>query len=233
MRSIVLVALSTIFLFSISTQAEGNEGNTAVSENDEVEKWEFASLEWCEYAAELGVMLLEAADLDLSQYDWGFSEEYTHTPERLMEGRDLAGYYFMIKDRKISGGRGVPDECRALPGFHVRVEWGLIAHPSASFYGKEGQAQRSADSAVLRKDLEAAGKGSDQDAMLSNPVWPRGIGEALSVDSENGGGLHNLTAKRLKPSPEVKDLPQTALGVPILTEMTDEQKEAFYTLIGR
>lgn len=199
-------------------------------------KWEFASLEWCECAAGLGVKLLEDANLNLSQYEWGFSEEYTHTPERLMAGRDVAGYYFMIKNGKISGGAGVPEEYRALPGFHVKVEWGLIAHPSASFYGREGQRQRSADAAVLRKDLEAAeaaGKGSDQNPMLSDPIWPKGIGEALSVDAENGGGLPYLTAKRLKPSPEVNELPQTAIGVPVLTEISDEQKEAFYKSIGR
>jgi len=40
------------------------------------------------------------------------------------------------------------------------------------------------------------------------------------------------TAKRLKPSPEVKDLPQTEWGVLILSEMTDEQKAGFYKLIG-
>jgi hypothetical protein len=41
------------------------------------------------------------------------------------------------------------------------------------------------------------------------------------------------TAKRLKPSPEVKDLPQTEWGVLILSEMTDEQKAGFYKLIGK
>jgi hypothetical protein len=29
------------------------------------------------------------------------------------------------------------------------------------------------------------------------------------------------------------DLPQTKWGVPILTKMTDQQKEDFYKLIGR
>ena len=53
------------------------------------------------------------------------------------------------------------------------------------------------------------------------------------MQQENGGGLHNFTALHLKPSPEVKDLPQTEWGVPILTKMTDQQKEEFYKLIGR
>ena len=156
-----------------------------------------------------------------------------------MGDREIAGYYFMIKDGKISGGAGVPQECLDVPGFHVRVEWGLIAHPSSFFYGREGSKQRGIGAAQLRSDLEAAGKGRPKinpNARKTNydgPTWPPGIGEALSVDMETGGGLHNFTALHLKPSPEVKDLPQTQWGVPILTEMTDEQKEGFYKLIGR
>ena len=203
------------------------------------QKWEFASEEWCWYAAKMGMKMLEVANLDLSQYNWAFSEEYTHTPQRLMGDRELAGYHFMIKDGKISGGAGVPQECLDLPGFHVRLEWGLIAHPSSFFYGREGSKQRGIGAAQLNRDLEAAGKGKpkiDPDARQTNkdgPMWPPGIGEALSVDMEKGGGLHNFTALHLKPSPEVKDLPQTEWGVPVLTEMTEEQKEEFYKLIGR
>ena len=233
MRSINLAAVATSFLLSIAIQAQEKQVTAKENKPSPDEKWEFASLEWCQYAAHLGVSMLEEANLDLSKYEWGFSEEYTHTPERLMAGRDLAGYYFMIKDGKVSGGTGVPDECLELPGFHVKVEWGLIAHPSSFLYGKEGSRLRAAGAAILRKDLEAAGKGTDKSSMIGSPIWPAGIGEALSVDAENGGGLHNFTAKRLKHSHEVKDLPQTEWGVPILTKMTDEQKEDFYKLIGR
>ncbi len=238
MSSIKLAALTTGLLLAITIQAQEKKGTAMgdIAPGDivsEDQKWEFASKEWCIYAAKLGVKMLEDANLDLSEYEWGFSEEYTHTPERLMAGRDLAGYYFMIKDGKVSGGAGVPEECLELPGFHVRIEWALIAHPSSFLYGAEGSRLRGADSALLSRDLDAAGKGAKESAMIGRPVWPPGIGEALSVNAENGGGLHNFTAKHLKPSPEVKDLPQTEWGVPALTEMTDQQREDFYKLIGR
>ena len=244
MRLIKLSVLAASLLLAITIQAEdkrlGPSGDLLkfdiVSPD---QKWEFASEEWCGYAAKLGVKMLEAANLDLSKYNWAFSEEYTHTPERLMAGRELAGYYFMIKDGKISGGAGVPQECLDLPGFHVRVEWGLIAHPSSFYYGPEGSRLRGQGAKQLSMDLEAAGKGRPKiakDARKTNydgPTWPKGVGESLSVDQAKGGGLHNFTALHLKHSPEVKELPQTDWGVPVLTEMTDHQKEDFYKLIGR
>jgi len=222
--------------------------------NNQGEKWEFGSLEWCQFAAELGVRLLKEANLDLSKYEWGFSEEYTHIPERLLAGRDKSAYYFMITGGKVSGGASLPDECLALPGFHVSIEWALIAHASSFLYDLAGQAKRGADAAVLNADLEAAiGQGpkkapektaekkeprcpvcgSPDHDREHCPVWPPGIGEALSVDSEKGGGLHNLTAKRLRRSRELDDLPETESAVPIFTKMTDEQKARFIKLIGR
>lgn len=244
MRPIFLSALVASLLLAGAIQAEDKRVGPAggllefdIATPDE--KWEFASEDWCWYAAKMGMKMLEAANLDLSKYNWAFSEEYTHTPERLMAGRDLAGYYFMIKDGKISGGAGVLQECLDLPGFHVRVEWGLIAHPSSFFYGREGSKQRGVGAAQLSRDLAAAGKGGNKDRKsgrktnYDGPAWPPGIGESLSVEMENGGGLHNFTALHLKPSPEVEDLPQTDWGVPILTEMTEQQKEDFYKLIGR
>jgi hypothetical protein len=225
------------------------------SNPNEEEKWEFGSAEWCQFAGELGVRLIEAADLDLSKYEWGFSEIYTHTPERLMAGRDQASYHFMISGGKVSGGAGVPDECLALPGFHVSVPWGAIAHASSFLYDLVGQRARSADERVMWQEIaeatgtpaegKAAAKpeetktprctvcGSPDHERRDCPVWPPGIGEALSVGASEGGGLHNVTAKRLEPSPEVKDLPQTERGVPVLSKMTDEQKDAFLRLIGR
>ena len=236
MKSIELIALATCVVIPALALAGDGKGKSAIEPGDIApadQKWEFASEPWCWYAAKLGMKMLEDANLDLSKYEWGFSEEYTHTPERLMEGRDVAGYYFMIKDGKISGGAGVPQECRELPGFHVKIEWGLIAHPSSFLYGKEGRRKRSEGAAQLASDLEAAGKGAKEKPLLKPALWPPAISAALSVNAESGGGLHNFTAKHLKHSPEVKDLPQTEWGVPVLTRMTDGQKAAFYELIGR
>ena len=98
--------------------------------NLQIERWEFGSIEWVEYASGLGVSLLEQAELDLSRYEWGFSEEYTNIPERLLAGRDKAGYHLMIQNGKVSGGASLPDECLALPGFHASIDWALIAHSS-------------------------------------------------------------------------------------------------------
>jgi len=112
---------------------------------NDLEKWEFGSLEWCEFAAETGVKLIKQANLDLDKYEWGFSEEYTNLPKRLMMGRDKAGFHFMIHNGKVSGGASLPDECLKLPGFHVVVEWALIAHASSFIYDLKGQEKRMND----------------------------------------------------------------------------------------
>ena len=198
---------------------------------NDIEKWEFGSLEWSKFAAETGVKLLNQANLDLSKYEWGFSEEYTHLPKRLMTGREKAGFHFMIHNGKVSGGASLPKECLELPGFHVRVEWALIAHASSFIYDLKGQNKRFQEEQILNNDLIKVGKGRKKDPNLSKAIWPPGIGEALvGVDGE---GLHNITARRIKHSPELKDFPQTEYGVPILTKMTEEQKTRFYKLLGR
>ena len=198
---------------------------------NKLEKWEFGSLEWCEFAASTGVELIKQSKLDLSKYEWGFSEEYTHLPKRLLAGRDRVGWHFMIHNGKVSGGASLPKECLDLPGFHVRVEWALIAHASSFIYDLKGQNQRFKDEEILNKDLIMAGKGRKKSLMLGKPIWPPGIGEALmGVDGE---GLHNITARRIKHSPELKDFPHTEYGVPILTKMTGEEKAHFYKLLGR
>jgi hypothetical protein len=193
--------------------------------------WEFGGAEWCAYAADLGVKMIEAAKLDLTQYEWGFSECYEHAPERILAGRSEAAYHFMISGGKVTGGVGVPPECLALEGFHVRIPWAAIAHASSFEYGREGQRQRSADEAVMWREIQAE-TGRTISPLLKPPVWPKGIGEALSVNSEQGGGLHNLTAKRLKPSAEVSGLPQTRWGVPVLGRMSPTQKVEFIRLLG-
>jgi hypothetical protein len=221
--------------------------------------WEFASAEWCQYCGELGARLLLEADLDLSKYSWGFSEEYTLTPERLMAGREAAGYYFMISNGQVSGGAGLPEECLALPGFHIKANWAAIASQSSYFYDSEGNRGRGADEVKMWKEIsklggsisakgeaKGAGKGKapDPNAPRCNacgstdhvreecPVWPPGIGEALSVDVAQGKGLHNLTARALKHSPELLALPQTSWGVPDVARMNDDQKTEFLKLLG-
>jgi hypothetical protein len=198
---------------------------------NDIEKWEFGSLEWCKFAAETGVKLIKQANLDLSKYEWGFSEEYIHLPKRLMEGRKKAGFHFMIHNREVSGGASLPDECLKLPGFHARVEWALIAHASSFIYDLKGQNQRFKEEAILENDLKMAGKGRKTISALGKAIWPPGIGEALV--GVNGEGLHNITARRIKHSPELKGFPHTEFGVPILTKMTDEEKTRFYKLLGR
>jgi len=223
-------------------------------------KWEFASLEWCQHCGELGANLLRESDLDLSKYSWGFTEEYTLTPERLMAGREAAGYYFMISDGKASGGAGLPEECLALPGFHIKANWAAIASQSSYFYDSEGnRTGRGADEgkmwaeiAKLRGDTgsmksakgSAKGKVADKNAPRCHvcgstdhvrencPVWPPGVGEALSVDTAEGKGLHNLTALALKHSPEMLALPRTSWGVPDIASMKDAQKADFMKLLG-
>ena len=197
----------------------------------DLEKWEFGSLEWCKFAAKTGVKLINQAKLDLSKYEWGFSAEYIYLLERLLAGRDKVGWHFMIHNGKVSGGASLPNECLELPGFHICEEWAKIAHASSFIYDLKGQKKRMNDSQVLDNDLKMVGKGSKTNSFKSKPVWPPGIGEALvGIDGE---GLHNITARRLKHSPEVKDFPHTEYGVPIFTEMTGEQKTRLYELLDR
>jgi hypothetical protein len=218
------------------------------------EKWDFGSAEWCQFAGELGVRLIQESDLDLERFEWGFSEIYTHLPDRLMAGRDQAAFHFHITGGKVSGGGGAPKENLALPGFHITCPWAAIAHASSYLYDFKGQQERSADEAVMWKGLtELTGKpsglvldhqtegggeprcvvcGSPTHDRPDCPVWPPGVGEALSVDVKNGGGLHNLTAKRLMHSPELADFPKTKWGVPIVSEMSEEQKARFVVLLG-
>ncbi|KKM70580.1 hypothetical protein LCGC14_1439290 [marine sediment metagenome] len=198
---------------------------------NEIEKWEFGSLEWCKFAAETGVKLIKQANLDLNKYEWGFSEDYIFMPKRLLAGRERADWHFMIHNGKVSGGASLPIECLELSGFHAVAEWALIAHASSFIYDLKGQNKRFKDEETLNNDLTMAGKERKTKSFIGKPVWPPGIGEALM--GIGGEGLHNITARRLKHSPEVSDFPHTEYGVPILTEMTNEQKTRFYKLLGR
>lgn len=214
---------------------------------DHDRKLEFGTLEWCQSAAKLGVRLMEESDLDLSKYNWGFSEEYTNIAERLLDGRDQVGYHFMIHDGKVSGGASLPHECLSLPGFHVSIPWAMIAHSSYFPFNTEGAQERHTAQDQLRADLQAAGVepnwhqlresatekaeprcgvcGSPNHERQDCPVWPPGIGDVLSANTEN-------ETKWLQHSSELEGLPETAWGVPVFTKMTDEQKAHFIKLLG-
>ena len=220
-------------------------------------RWEFGSIEWVQYAAGLGVALFEQSGLDLSKYEWGFSEEYTHIPERLLAGRDKAGYHLMIHNGKVSGGTSLPNECLALPGFHVAVDWALIAHSSYFPFNVEGHRQRASDHATLRADLKAAGvpfvwtgpgygrKGSTEEVteVTAEKRRPR-CPACRSPDHDRQNclvwppGVGEVLAEnkdkttRLRRSPELEDLPETDWGVPVFSRMTDEQKARFIDLLG-
>ena len=217
--------------------------------SDQLHKGEFGTRQWCQCAAKLGVALIGGAGLDLRQYEWGFSEEYTHVPERLRGGRDRPGYHLMIHNGKVSGGASLPEDCLALPGFHVVVEWALIAHASDLPFNTVGRKDRVAAQATLRADLLAAGKGPKRNpgttlsslvqkkgsrcSACGSPdherelclVWPPGIGESLAGNPDN--------RKWLQRSQELEGLPETEWGVPIFTKMTEEQKVYFLKLLGR
>ena len=205
---------------------------------------EFGSKAWGEACVEAAIKMLEAADLPAS-ITWAFSEDYTHPPARLMEGgRTQAGYYLMVKEGKVTGGDGILEEARTIPGFHAKVPWAAICNQSAALYGREGMRQRGVDQQALFAaiaeyvgrenpfglDINKEGKPS----VMLDPVgpWPAEVGAALGEGAEEGNGLHNIAATLQMDSPEYADLPVTALRVPIFADMTDQQKADFVRLCG-
>lgn len=205
---------------------------------------EFGSKAWGEACVEAAIKMLEAADLPTS-ITWAFSEDYTHPPARLMEGgRTHAGYYLMVKEGKVTGGDGILEEARTIPGFHAKVPWAAICNQSAALYGREGMRQRGVDQQALFAaiaeyvgrenpfglDINKEGKPS----VMLDPVgpWPAEVGAALGEGAEEGNGLHNIAATLQTDSPEYADLPVTALRVPIFADMTDQQKADFVRLCG-
>lgn len=215
--------------------------------DNDFEKWEFGCLKWCEFASQLGVELITAANLDLGKYEWGFSEEYKQTPQRLMDGREVAGYHLMIHDGKVTGGPFIPDECLALPGFHVAVEWALIAHSSYLPFNTIGNQERGEAQVKLRRALKEVGIGDGKWALESRlkgneaqpicracgseeherkncPVWPVGVGESLGSNPDNRW--------RLLRSAELEGLPESEWGVPVFSEMDEAQKARFIALLG-
>ena len=205
---------------------------------------EFGSRAWGEACVEAAIRMLEAANLPAS-ITWAFSEHYTHPPARLMEGgRTHSGYYLMVKEGEVSGGDGILEEARTIPGFHAKVPWAAICNQSAALYGREGMRQRGVDQQALFAaigeyvgrenpfglDINKEGKPS----VMLDPVgpWPAEVGAALGEGAEEGNGLHNIAATLQTDSPEYADLPVTALRVPIFAEMTDQQKADFVRLCG-
>jgi hypothetical protein len=173
-----------------------------------------------------------------------------------LAGREKAGYHLMIHEGKVSGGTSLPDECLALPGFHVSVDWALIAHSSYFPFNVEGQRQRASDHATLRADLRASGvpfvwtgpgygrKGSAEEVteVTAEKRRPR-CPACRSPDHDRQNcpvwppGIGEVLAenkdktKRLRRSPELENLPETEWGAPVFSRMTDEQKARFIELL--
>ena len=204
-------------------------------DSDGVERWEFGTREWCEFAAGLGVRLLAEAAADgrlaLEGLEWGFSEQYLHEPERLRRGWGDAtatpGYHLLISRGEISGGVGVPAECLATPGFHIAVPWAMIAHASLHCFNVAGAEERGAAQAQLWADLAAAGfhlPGAEGNLNpRSGAFWP----EALRPDGPGSSPLGAVDVTlpawppRLLRSPELEGLPETPWGVPIYSNVSD------------
>ncbi len=106
--------------------------------------------------------------------------------------------------------------------------WAEIATLTGATGGKSQNKGKAADKDAPRCHV----CGSTNHIRENCPVWPPGVGEALSVDVAQGMGLHNLTAKALKQSPELLALPRTSWGVPDVARMDDVQKADFAELLG-
>ena len=195
---------------------------------------EFGSKAWGEACAAAAVKILEAADLPAG-FEWAFTECYTHPPARLMEaGREKAGYYVMVKNGKITGGDGEPEEALAIRGFHIRARWAAICNQSGAFYGREGGRKRREGEMALRAAIEKhVGRENPYgEERPSEMYWPDTVSDPLMAGSEEGNGLHNIAATMQTQSPEFVDLPVTEMRVPIFEEMTEQQKKDFLKLLA-
>jgi hypothetical protein len=195
---------------------------------------EFGSREWGEACAAASVKILKAANLP-TDFEWAFTECYTHPPARLMhEGREKCGYYILVKDGEISGGDGEPEEALAVRGFHIRARWAAICNQSGAFYGKEGGQKRRDGEKSLRESIERelGKKNPYGEVQPSEMYWPETVSGPLMAGSEEGNGLHNIAATMQSQSPEFVDFPVTEMRVPIFDEMTDAQKETFLDLLA-
>jgi hypothetical protein len=194
---------------------------------------EFGSKAWGEACAAASVKILKQANLP-KDFEWAFTECYTHPPARLMEGgRKQAGYYILVKDGEITGGDGEPEEALAVRGFHIRARWAALCNQSGAFYGKEGGAKRREGEQVLRAAIEKyVGRPNPYaEKQPSEMYWPEEVSGPLMAGSEEGNGLHNIAASMQTQSPEFVDFPVTEMRVPIFDEMTEAQKKAFLELL--
>ena len=195
---------------------------------------EFGSRAWGEACAAAAVKILNAANLP-RDFEWAFTECYTHPPARLLEGgREKAGYYIMIKDGEVSGGDGDPEEALAIRGFHIRARWAAICNQSGAFYGAAGMKKRREGEAALRAAIEKhVGRSNPYgEEQPSTMYWPETVSGPLMAGSEEGNGLHNIAATMQSPSPEFADLPVTEMLVPNFQHMTESQKASFLKLLG-
>ena len=196
---------------------------------------EFGSKIWCETVSGYGAQLLREANLP-TDLEWGFTENYTQPPKRLLDGdRRLAAYFIMVQDGKVTSGDGLNEVCLSLPGFHVEIQWASICNQSGSLYGREGQKRRSEHEQIMFREIAEYMDTANPLGLKRGskpPFWPREVAEALSQGSEEGGGLHNIAARLQSPSPEFADLPTTDMGVPNFSAMTTEQKRYFLDLCG-
>jgi hypothetical protein len=194
---------------------------------------EFGSKAWGEACAAASVKILKAANLP-KDFEWAFTECYTHPPERLMEGgREKAGYYILVKDGEITGGDGEPEEALAVRGFHIRARWAALCNQSGAFYGREGGRQRSADEKVMREAIEKyVGRQNPYgEKQPSEMYWPETISTPLMAGGEEGNGLHNIAATMQTQSPEFVDFPVTEMRVPDFDKMSEEQKQTFLKML--
>jgi hypothetical protein len=194
---------------------------------------EFGSRAWGEACAAASVKILKAANLP-RDFEWAFTECYTHPPARLMEGgRKKSGYYIMVKDGEITGGDGEPEAALAIRGFHIRARWAALCNQSGALYGKEGQGKRREGEQAMREAIEkyVGRKNPYAEQQPSEMWWPDTVSGPLMAGSEEGNGLHNIAATMQAQSPEFVGLPITEMRVPIFDEMTEAQKLAFIKLL--
>ena len=168
--------------------------------------------------------------------EWGFSEIYTHPPARLLEnGREMSAYFIMVKDGRITGGDGAPEECRALPGFHVKLPWASICNQSRTKYGREGQMRRSAQEKVMFQQIEEYVGRPNPLGLGGGPkhVWPREVGMALGKGMRKKAAASTTSPRACRwPSPEFADFPTTDMAVPDFEAMSEAQKQRFLALLA-